>query len=70
MSLTQAIEHLRQSQLSILDSIARTQACIQFQQLLVVDDEARKAIYQDHILESLKFDEMHQRFDAVHHAHD
>ncbi|KAF5701916.1 hypothetical protein FMUND_13749 [Fusarium mundagurra] len=68
-SLTQAIEHLRQSQLSIPDSIASTQACIQFQRLLVVDHETRQAIYQDRILESLKFDEMHQRFDAVHSAH-
>ncbi|PNP83839.1 hypothetical protein FNYG_02527 [Fusarium nygamai] len=69
-SLTQAIEHLRQSQLSMPDSIASTQACIQFQRLLVVDNETRLAIYQDYILESLKFEEMHQRFDAVHGAHE
>ena len=52
------------------DSIGSTQACIQFQRLLVVDNETRHAIYQDHILESLKFEEMHQRFDAVHDAHE
>ncbi|KAG5818771.1 hypothetical protein H9Q74_000936 [Fusarium xylarioides] len=69
-SLTQSIEHLRQSQLSMPNSIASTQAYIQFQRLLVVDDETRQAIYQDRIIESLKFDEMHQRFDAVHSAHE
>ncbi|KAL9561110.1 hypothetical protein ACKAV7_014465 [Fusarium commune] len=69
-SLTQAMEHLRQSQLSTPGSIASTQAYSQFQRLLMVDDETRRAIYQDHILESLKFDEMHQRFDAVHSAHE
>ncbi|KAG9495246.1 hypothetical protein J7337_013481 [Fusarium musae] len=69
-SLTQAIEHLRQSQLSTPDSIASIQACVQFQRLLVVDDETRQVIYQNRILESLKFDKMHQRFDAVHRAHE
>ncbi|KAF5980287.1 hypothetical protein FBULB1_5270 [Fusarium bulbicola] len=69
-SLTQAIEHLRQSQLSTPDSIPSTRASSQFQQLLMVDEETRRAIYQDHILESLKFDEMRQRFDAVHTAHE
>ncbi|KAH7147708.1 hypothetical protein DER46DRAFT_629770 [Fusarium sp. MPI-SDFR-AT-0072] len=69
-SLTQTMEHLRQSQLSTPDSIASTQAYSQFQRLLMVDDETRRSIYQDHILESLKFDEMHQRFDAVHSAHE
>ncbi|KAJ9414347.1 hypothetical protein QL093DRAFT_2569198 [Fusarium oxysporum] len=68
--LTQAIEHLRHSQLSAPDSIFNTQACIQFQRLLMVDDETRRSMYQDFILESLKFDEMHQRFDAVHSAHE
>ncbi|EXK28869.1 hypothetical protein FOMG_14756 [Fusarium oxysporum f. sp. melonis 26406] len=68
--LTQAIEHLRHSQLSAPDSISNTQACIQFQRLLMVDDETRRSMYQDFILESLKFDEMHQRFDAVHSAHE
>ncbi|RKK09198.1 hypothetical protein BFJ66_g5127 [Fusarium oxysporum f. sp. cepae] len=69
-SMTQAIEHLRQSQLSAPDSIANTQAFSQFQRLLMVDEETRGAIYQDRILESLKFDEMKQRFDAVHNAHE
>ncbi|RKL05832.1 hypothetical protein BFJ71_g2980 [Fusarium oxysporum] len=69
-SLTQAIEHLRQSQLPAPDSIANTQAFHHFQRLLMVDDETRGAIYQDHILESLKFNEMHQRLDAVHSAHE
>ncbi|RKK69754.1 hypothetical protein BFJ69_g12469 [Fusarium oxysporum] len=68
--LTQAIEHLRHSQLSAPDSISNTQACTQFQRLLMVDDETRRSMYQDFILESLKFDEMHQRFDAVHSAHE
>ncbi|KAM0083694.1 hypothetical protein ACKRZS_004036 [Fusarium odoratissimum] len=69
-SLTQAIEHLRQSQISAPDSISNTHACSQFQRLLMVDDETRRAMYQDRVLESLKFDEMHQRFDAVHSAHE
>ncbi|EWZ33509.1 hypothetical protein FOZG_13233 [Fusarium oxysporum Fo47] len=69
-SMTQAIEHLRQSQLSAPDSIANTQAFSQFQRLLMVDEETRGAIYQGRILESLKFDEMQQRFDAVHSAHE
>ncbi|PCD23551.1 hypothetical protein AU210_015070 [Fusarium oxysporum f. sp. radicis-cucumerinum] len=69
-SMTQAIEHLRQSQLSAPDSIANTQAFSQFQRLLMVDEETRGVIYQDRILESLKFDEMQQRFDAVHSAHE
>ncbi|ENH71577.1 hypothetical protein FOC1_g10007815 [Fusarium oxysporum f. sp. cubense race 1] len=69
-SMTQAIEHLRQSQLSAPDSIANTHAFSQFQRLLMVDEETRGAIYQDRILESLKFDEMQQRFDAVHSAHE
>jgi hypothetical protein len=69
-SLTQAIEHLRQSQISAPDSIFNTHACSQFQRLLMVDDETRRAMYQDQVLESLKFDEMHQRFDAVHSAHE
>ncbi|KAF6513474.1 hypothetical protein HZS61_006799 [Fusarium oxysporum f. sp. conglutinans] len=69
-SLTQAIEHLRQSQISVPDSIFNTHACSQFQRLLMVDDETRRAMYQDQVLESLKFDEMHQRFDAVHSAHE
>ncbi|KAF5663853.1 hypothetical protein FCIRC_11038 [Fusarium circinatum] len=68
--LTQAVEHLRQSQLSAPDSISNTQAFNQFQRLLMVDGETRRTMYQDHILESLKFDEMHQRFDAVHSAHE
>ncbi|KAF5549369.1 hypothetical protein FMEXI_4356 [Fusarium mexicanum] len=69
-SLTQAIDHLRQSQLSTPDSIPSTWASSQFQQLLMVDEETRRAIYQDHVLESLKFNEMRQRFDAVHTAHE
>ncbi|EWZ83444.1 hypothetical protein BFJ70_g5704 [Fusarium oxysporum] len=68
--LTQAIEHLRHSQLSAPDSISNTQACTQFQRLLMVDDETRRSMYQDFILESLKFDEMYQRFDAIHSAHE
>ncbi|KAL5589741.1 hypothetical protein FOVSG1_011608 [Fusarium oxysporum f. sp. vasinfectum] len=68
--LTQAIEHLRHSQLSAPDSISNTQACTQFQRLLMVDDETRRSMYQDFILESLKFNEMHQRFEAVHGAHE
>ncbi|KAI3580262.1 hypothetical protein IWW34DRAFT_804884 [Fusarium oxysporum f. sp. albedinis] len=69
-SMTQAIEHLRQSQLSAPDSIANTQAFSQFQRLLMVDEETHGAIYQDRILKSLKFGEMQQRFDAVHSAHE
>ncbi|KAF4428844.1 hypothetical protein FACUT_9301 [Fusarium acutatum] len=68
--LTQAVEHLRHSQISVPDSISNTEAFSRFQRLLMVDDENRRAMYQDHILESLKFDEMHQRFDAVHIAHE
>jgi hypothetical protein len=71
--LTQAIEHLRQAQLTALDSIANrlnTQAYTPLQKLIMIDEETRQSIYQDHILDSLKFDEMHQRFDAVHGAHE
>lgn len=64
-SLTQAVEHLRQAHLSVVNN----QAYSNFQQLLTVDSQARCAIYQDHILNSLKFDEMYFRYEAVHVAH-
>jgi hypothetical protein len=65
-SLTQAVEHLRQAHLSVTN----TQAYSNFQQLLTVDSQARCAINQDRILNSLKFDEMCIRYEAVHVAHE
>ncbi|KAM0281709.1 hypothetical protein ACHAO9_010549 [Fusarium lateritium] len=65
-SLTQDVEHLRQAHLSVTNS----QAFSNFQQLLTVDSQARCAIYQERILNSLAFDEMHLRYQAVHIAHE
>ncbi|KAF5564264.1 hypothetical protein FNAPI_2257 [Fusarium napiforme] len=69
-SLTQAIEHLQQSQIFAPHLISNTQAFCQFQRLLRIDQETREAIYQEHILESLMFDETQHRFEAVHSAHE
>ncbi|KAM0343784.1 hypothetical protein ACHAPU_008212 [Fusarium lateritium] len=65
-SLTQATEHLRQAQLSVNNS----PALVYFQQLLTLDSQARRAMYQDLILESLKFVGMYNRYEAIHSAHE
>lgn len=65
-SLTQAMEHLHQAHLSIVND----EAYSNFQQLLTVGSQARCAIYQDRILNSLKFNEMCQRYDAIHGPHE
>ncbi|KAF9765877.1 hypothetical protein IL306_001759 [Fusarium sp. DS 682] len=69
-SLTQAIEHLRQGQLSVLNSSSNCQIPTELQQLLMIDDNARHSMYQDYVLESLKFEEMDIRYEAVHSAHE
>ncbi|KAM0215043.1 hypothetical protein ACHAQD_008550 [Fusarium lateritium] len=65
-SLTQAVEHIRQAHLSVTS----TQAYANFQQLLTDDSQARCAIYQERILNSLKFNEMYLRYEKVHIAHE
>ncbi|KAF4338987.1 hypothetical protein FBEOM_7163 [Fusarium beomiforme] len=65
-SLTQAMEHLRQGQLSS----PNCQMPIEFQRFLMIDENARHSMYQDHILESLRFEEMGHRYEAVHNAHE
>ncbi|KAF4988770.1 hypothetical protein FGRMN_9564 [Fusarium graminum] len=65
-SLTQSIDHLRQAHLSLNSS----PAVVYLEQLLTVDSQARCVLYQDLILESLKFEGMYNRYDAIHSAHD
>ncbi|KAH6951933.1 hypothetical protein DER45DRAFT_648752 [Fusarium avenaceum] len=65
-SLTQALEHLRQAQLSMTDN----EAFSNFQELLTIGSQARRAISQNRILDNIKFDEMCRRYEAVHVAYE
>ena len=63
--LIQAVEHLRQGQLS-----AQTSPAQELQQLLVVDTTARHSMYHDFILNCLKVQELHHRYETIHIAHE
>ncbi|KAM5369188.1 hypothetical protein BFJ66_g5092 [Fusarium oxysporum f. sp. cepae] len=47
-----------------------TEACTQLRRLLGLQDDALAAIYQNRILESIKFENMHERDDRVHYPHE
>ncbi|KAL5589738.1 hypothetical protein FOVSG1_011605 [Fusarium oxysporum f. sp. vasinfectum] len=47
-----------------------TEAGTQLRRLLGLQDDALAAIYQNQILESIKFENMHERDDRVHYPHE
>jgi hypothetical protein len=49
--------------------VAHGQTFVFLEQLLTVDEQVRCAIYQGCILRSIKFEEMHDRYERVHDAH-